>query len=141
MMAAYVLTENKPLSLTARIRGAERQIVIRQRRVDVRAADAVRTIQRQLTAPASLLLAGGVGFIIGELTKRRVSKLPGTADKTDAGATTPLKTALNLITSVHTLYTALPVAWMMKSLHQAGTAEQPPAGQFRPAAADRQGNP
>jgi hypothetical protein len=74
-----------------------------------------------MTAPATLLLAGGIGFIIGELTKRQPPKSPGTADKSHAAEISPLTTALNLISSVHTLYMALPIAWMMKSFHHRDT--------------------
>ncbi len=117
-MAAYLLNRSKPKSLTAQIRDAERQVLNRQREVGVRAATLVRKIHQQMTAPATLLLAGGIGFIIGELTKRQTSKFRSTADKPRTAETSPLTTALNLITSAHTLYMALPIAWMMKSFHQ-----------------------
>jgi hypothetical protein len=120
MMADYLLNRSKPKSLTAQIRDAERQVLNRQRRVGVSAATLVRKIHQQMTAPATLLLAGGIGFIIGELTKRQPPKSPGTADKPRADEPSPLTTALNLITSIRTLYMALPIAWMMKSFHQPG---------------------
>ncbi len=117
MMADYLLNRSKPKSLTAQIRDAERQVLNHQRRVSVSAATLVRKIHQQMTAPATLLLAGGIGFIIGELTKRQPPKSPGTADKPRAAETSPLTTALNLIASIRTLYMALPIAWMMKSFH------------------------
>jgi hypothetical protein len=88
-----------------------------------------------MTAPATLLLAGGTGFIIGELTKRQTPNSRGTAGKPRAAETTPLRTALNLMTSVHTLYTALPLAWMIKSFHQTDASGQAPERQFQPVAA------
>ena len=122
MMAAWIPNRSKPKSLTARIRDAERRVSNRQRGVGVRTATLVRKIHQQMTAPASLLLAGGIGFIIGELTKRQTAQFRGTADKPRAAETTPLRTALNLLTSAHTLYTALPLAWMIKSFRQPGAS-------------------
>jgi hypothetical protein len=118
MIKTYLSSVNKPKSLNAHIREAERQVLIRQRCVDVRAATLVKTIHQQMTAPATLLLAGGFGFIIGELTKRQAHNRHDTAGKPRVAETSPLRTALNLMTSVHTLYTALPITWIIKSFHQ-----------------------
>jgi hypothetical protein len=57
---------------------------------------------------------GGIGFIIGEHAKRQITKSTNTANKQRTAETSPLRTALNLITSVHTLYMALPIAWKVK---------------------------
>ena len=62
----------------------------RQRRTGVRTATLVRKIQQQMTAPATLLLAGGIGFILGELTQRQTTKSRGAADKVRTPETTPL---------------------------------------------------
>lgn len=114
MMDAHLRHRNKPGSLAARISAAERQVSDRRSGVGVRAATLVRKIHRQMTAPASLLLAGGIGFVIGELTTR-TPKVRGAAEHPGVHQATPLRTALNLFTSVRTLYAALPIAWMMKS--------------------------
>ena len=118
MIKDYLLKRNKPKSLRAQIKAAERELLNRQRRVGVRTATLVRNIHQQVTAPATLLLAGGIGFILGELTQRQTTQSRGSAGKLRATETTPLRTALSLMTSIHTLYTALPLAWMMKSFHQ-----------------------
>ena len=118
MIKAYLLKRSKSKSLRAQIRAAERELLNRQQRVGVRTATLVRNIHQKVTAPATLLLAGGIGFILGELTQRQTAKSRGAADKVRTTETTPLRTGLNLITSIHTLYTALPLAWMMKSFHQ-----------------------
>ena len=120
MMTDHIPNRSKPKSLTAQIRDAERQLLNRQQEVNIRTTMLVRKIHQQMTAPATLLLAGGIGFIIGELTKRQPPKSPGTADKSRVAKTSPLTTALNLISSVRTLYMALPIAWIMKSFHQPG---------------------
>ena len=117
MIKAYLLKRNKSKSLRTQIRNVERELLNRQRRTGVRTATLVRKIQQQMTAPATLLLAGGIGFILGELTQCQTAKPRGALEEPRASETTPLRTALNLMTLVHTLYTALPLAWMMKSFH------------------------
>lgn len=124
-----------PKSLTAQINDAERQVLNRQQEVGIRTATLVRKIHQQMTAPATLLLAGGIGFVIGELTKCQTSKFRGTADRSHAAETTPLRVALNLMTSARTLYTALPLVWMMKSYFQPDASGQAPKYQSHPMAA------
>ncbi|MBU2568790.1 MAG: hypothetical protein KJ725_01920 [Gammaproteobacteria bacterium] len=120
-MVVYRQKQSGIRSLKHRIRDAEAQLLNRQRKVDTRAAALVRNIHQQITAPATLLLAGGIGFIIGELTKRQNSKYRGTTDKPVAIETSPLNTALSLMTSMRTLYTTLlSLAWIIKSYHQPG---------------------
>jgi hypothetical protein len=121
-MAGYLLKQSKSKFLTAQIRKAEQQIVLRQQGVGVRAATLIRKIHQEITAPSTLMLAGGFGFIIGELTKRQTTNNRDTANKQRTTGTSPLSTALNLMTSIHTLYTALPIAWMIKSLHLQGAS-------------------
>ncbi len=118
MIKAYLLKRNKSKSLRAQIRAAEQELLNRQQRTGIRTVTLVRKIQQQLTAPIILLLAGGMGFILGELTQRQTAKSRGAADKLSTTETTPLRTGINLITSIHTLYSASPLAWMMKSFHQ-----------------------
>jgi hypothetical protein len=140
MMKAYILNRSKPRSLTVQIRDAERQVLKRQEVVGVRTTTLIRKMHQQMTAPSTLLLAGGIGFIIGELTKRQTTNNRGTANKQRTTETSPLRTALNLMASVHTLYTALPIAWMIKSFHQPATSGQAPERQFHPAASGAAGN-
>jgi len=132
MIKAYLLKRNKPKSLKAQIRAAERELMNRQQRVGVRTATLVRNIHQQVTAPATLLLAGGIGFILGELTQRQSAKSRSAAGKLRTTETTPLRTALNLMTSIHTLYTALPLAWLMKSFYQPDLSGQSSERQFQP---------
>ena len=114
-MLAYLPSVSKPSSLAAQIRDAERQVSKRQRALKVRAATLARKICQQMTAPASLLLAGGIGFVIGELTQRQNPKCRDSAGNPRAAVSTPLLAALNLITSTHALYTNLaPLVRAMK---------------------------
>ncbi|HEY8219136.1 MAG TPA: hypothetical protein VIF86_03465 [Methylobacter sp.] len=122
----HLLNQNHSKFLEDQIKDAEWQVVKHHQAVDYRTDMLVRKIYRQLTDPGSLLLAGGVGFIIGEITKRQPSSPRDTAEKTHTTRTeaNPLKVALNLFTSAQTIYTALPLAWMMKSRHRPGTSTQ-----------------
>lgn len=134
-MKAYILNRSKSKSLTAQIRDAEQQLLIRQRKVGVRATTLIKKIHQEITAPSTLLLTVGIGFIIGELTRRQTTSNRGTANKQHTTKTSALSTALNLMTSVHTLYTALPIAWMIKSFHQQGASGLAPERQSPPVAA------
>ena len=106
-------------SLAGRIRDAEQQVSRRQREVGVRTGLLVKDLHHQLTTPASLLLASGIGFLIGELTQHNPPQDPCTADKPRAGNAMPLETALNFIALVRTVYTAvLPITWLVKYTRQ-----------------------
>jgi hypothetical protein len=136
MIKVYLSSVSKSKSMAAQIREAEQQILIRQQGVGVRTATLIKKIHQEITAPSILLLAGGIGFIIGELTKRETTNNRGTADKQRTIETSPLKTALNLLTSVHTLYTALPITWMIKSFQKPrGSGRQVPERRSKPVSA------
>jgi hypothetical protein len=135
MIKAYLLKRNKSKSLRTQIRNVERELLNRQRRTGVRTATLVRKIQQQMTAPATLLLAGGIGFILGELTQCQTAKPRGTLEEPRSSEAIPLRTALNLMTLIHTLYTALPLAWMMKFFHQPDVPGQVSERQFQQVAA------
>ena len=129
-------------SLNAQIKEVEQQIAKRQRKVDACAAILVTNLQQQAqqkitVTPATLLLAGGIGFIIAELTKCPVQKSQSTADKRGAAETSPLKIALNLITSARTLYAALPLAWLMTSRYQHPHPEKIPDQQVNTPDSDK----
>lgn len=124
MIRVYVSSVSKSRSLTAQIRAAEQQIVIRQQGVGVRTATLIKKIHQEITAPSTLLLAGGIGFIIGELTRHQTTNIRDTANQQNTTETSPLRTALNLITSVHTLYMALPIAWKVKFFGKPGTSSR-----------------
>ncbi len=122
----------KPKTLAVQIRDTERQLLSRQQEIDIRTATLIRKIHRQLATPTTLLLAGGIGFIIGELTKRHPTTFRSSALRPHTAGTSPLRIALNLITSARTLYTALPIAWMMKSYYQQEAPGKIPTRQSRP---------
>ena len=134
MIKAPLLKRDKStsLSLSTQIGAAERELLNRQRRVGVRTATLVRNIHQQVTSLATLLLAGGIGFILGELTQHPTTQSRGATGKLRTTETTPLRSALNLMTSSHTLYTALPLAWLMKSFYQPDLTSQTSERQSQP---------
>ena len=136
MRAAYFFNASRSKSLTAQISDAERQVSIRQRGVGVRTDKLAQKVYQRMTAPATLLMACGIGFVFGELTKRQTTKFRGTADASGTVETTPLRTALNLVTSARTLYTTvLPLALIVKSFRQPGAPDQSTERRCHPAAA------
>jgi len=121
MSAAYRAKQAAPTGLAAQIRDAERQVAQRQRQVGLRAATLLSTVRRQISSPASLLLAGGGGFVLGELTRRPAPQAPSTDGQPAAEGRAPWHTVLNLIGSARALYTGLvPILWMVKSRQQQG---------------------
>jgi hypothetical protein len=103
----------KSTSLNYQIKHTERQLQNRQQRVDTASQTLTNSIHRQMTAPASLWLAGGSGFIISELTN---SQTAATSASASTEVETPLMTLINFISL---LRTALPLVWMFKSFYLA----------------------
>ncbi len=136
MFKTKLSSVSKSKSLTAQIRDAEQKILIRHRGAGVRATILIKKIHQEMTAPSTLLLAGGIGYIIGELTKRQTTNSPDATNKQSAVQISPLKTALNLITLTHSLYIALPVSWKSKLFHQfCASGRQTPERQNQPTSA------
>lgn len=99
-------------SLAVQISETERRLRNQRRLVRVRGAALGRTLHRRMTAPATLLLAGGLGFLMGELTRRQTLQSPG-ADRSPDSGHPFFETVLNFIKLVnwgHTLFTVLPGA-------------------------------
>jgi hypothetical protein len=141
-MRTWLLHRSQANSLASQIRDAERQVQDRQRTIKVRTDVLMRTIHQQMTAPTTLLLASGAGFMIGELTKRQPAKVDSSGHKTEGTGISPLKVAINLVTSIQTLYTALPIVWIMKTFVQTSSSGQPSKQQFQAttSASDRPEN-
>ena len=133
MMAIYTRNRINPTSLSVQIKDAEQQVLNRKRKISVGTTTLVRKIQQQMIAPTTFLFAAGVGFLLGEITQREPSKTRGATDKPHTVETSPLRTALSLVTSIQTLYTALPLAWMIKTFNQPGASSQTSARRFQPA--------
>lgn len=107
---ASILALRKTASLNDLIIEANRQLLKREQRVNSLSTQLINNIHRQISSPGSLLLAFGSGFILGELTKsssKTISRTTKTA--------TLLSVLLNLTSSVNALFTALPLAWLIKT--------------------------
>ncbi|MFU8789220.1 MAG: hypothetical protein ACNA7G_09320 [Methylobacter sp.] len=105
------MTDFKPPSLNAQIKTTEQHIVQHQHALDSGAQALTSKIQQQIAKPANLLLAASLGFMVGELTRHRCR----TPEHPHAVETSPLKTALSLVSSARTLYAALPLLLMITS--------------------------
>jgi hypothetical protein len=90
-------------------------------------------IRRQLTSPAMLLLAGGLGFVAGRFTQRQAST-PSNTERPRASHNKLFGRALKLIALARILSRAFPSAAMDPSV-QSRLSSQAPAPRFRSAAA------
>lgn len=121
-MRFWAFSKTAGLSLDAQIGHAERQLAERRRCVKTDGAALLTSLHQQMTAPASLLLAGGIGFVAGELSHcpapPRSAPSPGRAGESQSPTRTTLSAALSLLLSAHTLYKALPIAWLAKRLRR-----------------------
>lgn len=96
------------MTTSRQIRDAERQVQRRQQQIGVRAHGFARSLRLQMASPTVLLLAGGAGFVFGELTR----PTPACPGQPSASARSPLWTALDLINSAQAVYAALPPSWI-----------------------------
>jgi len=104
--------------LAIQIGEAERRLQNRRRLVQIRGAALRQMLHQRMTSPVMLLLAGGLGFFMGELTRRPTPQSRGTDRSPDSGYPF-FETVLNFIklaTWVRALFAALP-----------GTGTQPSA--------------
>ena len=105
------LNESASKSLTDEIRDTELQVLEHQRMVIVRADALIQRTRQQMIAPANLLLAGGIGFIVSELTKNKPCDSDSTSTPHEplAAMTADLSrhftTALSFLNTINSLYT------------------------------------
>ena len=117
-------------SLTIQISKAERRLYNRKRLVQIRGAMLGRTLQQRMTDPILLVLAGSLGFFIGELSQRQITRPPSLDHSPDARHPF-FETALDLIklvTSIRNLLITLtgysmPLSW---SLAESTKTTKPP---------------
>lgn len=108
MTQPYDSAEIEFKSLSTQIREIEAQVLMRQRSVLHCTGALLQKTQRQMIAPSNLLLAGGVGFIIGELMKLKSSQhlSPGQDSSTMSGThiTRMMMDAWNMFNTISSLY-------------------------------------
>lgn len=106
---------SKAASLNRQIKAAELQALTGKQHVDDAATRFMDVLHRQITAPVSLWLAGGTGFVIGEVTQQATFHSQDDSEKTQPH---PSKSALSILfqimTSAHSLCTLLPLTWMIR---------------------------
>ena len=102
-------------SLNAEIFAAERRLALRRTHVTECNSRFLRHLHQRMTAPLTLLLAGGTGFMFAELTKRRTLVTRRKNQASLVTETTGLSSALHYITLIYDLYTVLPLILLIKS--------------------------
>jgi hypothetical protein len=108
-MAANIRQRYKPAALTVQVAQAEGRVLQRRRLVGVRASMLGQSIRRQLTSPAMLLWAGGLGFAAGHFTQREAST-PSNIERPRGSYNELFARALKLIAFARTLSRAFPSA-------------------------------
>lgn len=103
-MAKNSLAPEDRRSLAEQIADTERRILERRRSIHTRQALMAQHVRQQITSPALLLLAGCLGFIVGELTRgERKSALD---DKSTPAASPLLQVAENVVELVRPIFLA-----------------------------------
>ena len=126
-MEANPRTRHKPAPLTVQVMHAERQVLNRHRQVSNRAWLLGQNIRTKISSPATLLIAGGVGFAIGIIPKRKAAAVGST--KRRPGSTTTMYTrALKLIALARTLSGFFPSSTPASSVQSVVPREAPEAG-------------
>lgn len=107
-MLGFTVNGTKFKSLADQIIDAELQILERQRIVITCTDSLIQKTQQQMTVPSNLLLAGGIGFVFGELTKSKSLESHSITDEPrsveTANITTILMSVLNQLTTINALY-------------------------------------
>ncbi len=87
-MSYSITKQNKPesSSLIAQIRQTEYQLLHHQKMVNYHSTRLLKKMRRQMTTPSSLWMAGGTGFMLGELTRNRRPSNSETDKKKAAGS-------------------------------------------------------
>ena len=110
-MTVDIRRRDKPAPLSVRVTLAEQRVLDRRQMVRTRIALLGRTLRSQLSSPAALLWAGGLGFAAAEFM-RRPSRAPGNAEPPRAppAPVTLIDRVLELMTFVRTLSSVFPAA-------------------------------
>ncbi|MBK7543722.1 MAG: hypothetical protein IPP10_18500 [Candidatus Competibacteraceae bacterium] len=91
-------------SLAEKIADTENRILERRRLLVARRTFVAQRVREQVTSPAILLLAGGVGFIVGELTR---SKQQASSDQKATPMASPLLQVVgNIVELVRPIFLA-----------------------------------
>jgi len=72
-MALNVRQQSNPAPLPIQVAQAERRLLYRRRMVGLRASRLRQNLHTHSTSPTVLLLAGGLGFVVGQLKDRQAA--------------------------------------------------------------------
>ena len=108
-MTADIRRRDKPASLSARVTLAEQRVLARRQMVRTRIAVLGQTFRSQMSSPAALLWAGGLGFAAAEFTRRPI-RASGNAERPRPPPTKLIDRALKLIAFVRMLSSVFPAA-------------------------------
>jgi len=131
MMATDLPSPRRPTSsLAAQVGDAERRLQNRRRLLGARGVALRQTVQEWMTDPTVLLWAGGMGFLIGELTQRHTPQPQGSDPSANPGYPflDAARAVIKLATLARPLFSALP-----------GAQTQHPSASDAPAPPDRSG--
>ena len=116
-MTVEIRRRDKPAPLSVRVTLAEQRVLNRRQRVRTRIALLGRTLRSQLSSPAALLWAGGLGFAAAEFTRRPIrppanaERRPSAkAERPRAPPVTLIDRVLKLMTFVRMLSSVFPAA-------------------------------
>ena len=110
-MTVDVRRRDKPAPLSVRVTLAEQRVLARRQMVRTRIALLGQALRSQLSSPAALLWAGGLGFAAAEFTRRPI-RASGKAERPRAppAPATLIDRVLKLMTFVRTLSSVFPAA-------------------------------
>ena len=114
----------RPASLNQRIREAERQLAGRQRSIGFRAAALGRSVRENLSSPIALLVAAGVGFAIGQFSKRKSAEPHAGTDPPSARPSI-FATLMDAFTLASTVMAMLPAIRREPARDTEATGETP----------------
>lgn len=108
-MTEDVRVREKPAPLSLRVTLAEQRVLTRRRNVSTRLSVLHQTLRREMGTPRALLWAGGLGFAVGEFT-RRPTRAPVKGKRPPAPPITLIDRVMKLVALVRTLSSVFPPA-------------------------------
>ena len=114
-MAFSSLSRFKFKSLNTEIAATEGVLIYQHQHLAVGFGEWIIKVKQCMTAPANLILAGGCGFVLGELSQSYPHHSAGQSPQTVAVVKqSGLSNILNSLAFVHRIYSALPVVLLIK---------------------------
>jgi hypothetical protein len=109
LIAVGIRRRDNPPSLSVQVTLAEQRLLAHRQIVRTRISLLGQTLRSQMSSPAALLWAGGLGFAVGEFSRRQAAA-PGTTERPRGALNKLVDRVLKLIAIVHALSRASPAA-------------------------------